>query len=99
MPRGGVGGFLGSHRRQRSSPRIGRADAGVPGREERAIRGVEEEVAAYVALPGVDARHRGRILADQDVLVEEIAVDDVAPLRTGVEQVLDPRDAGEEETL
>ena len=95
----GVALLLGGQCRQGGSPWIGGSDARVPEREEGAVRRVPEVVAAHGVLPGEDASHCGRVLADDYVLVKQVSVNDVASLRTCVEESFDAVLARAEEAI
>ena len=50
-------------------------------------------------LPGEDASNPGRVFADEHILVKEVAVNNVAPLGAGVQQLCDAGLTGAEEAL
>ncbi len=73
-------------------PRVGGCDPRVPdGRAEGAPGRVEQEVTAQRALPGEDGVRTAGVFSNQDVGVEQISVDQVTSLGTGVvKSLLEP---------
>ena len=74
----------------RAAPQVDRRDPGMPRAPEGAPRHVEEEVAAHRALPREDGGHPRPVVADEHVLVQQVAVDEVPPFGARAEELLDP---------
>ena len=79
-------GWGGDHAREWS----GGSDPLVPRGPEAAPRGVEEKIAAHRALPREHRLDPIGVRTDQYVAVEQVAVHEVATLRTGVHERSDP---------
>ena len=77
-------------------PYIGSRNTRMPGAPDGAPRDIEEEVTAHRTLPREDGRHAGGIIRDQDVLMEQVAVDEIPTLRACGQELFDPRFAGSE---
>ncbi len=80
----GAGPHLGGP--EQAGQRVGGGDPRVPRSPETAPGGVEEEVAAYRALPGEHGLDPAGVRAHQHVGVQQVAVDQVPALRAGIDQ-------------
>ena len=76
---------------ERSAPYIGSRNARMPGTPEGAPRNIEQEITACRTLPREYSRHVCGIVRDQNILVEQVAMDGIPTLRACGQQFLDAR--------